>query len=113
MPGVPVGPQLVVDLFQGLPHPVLGGLDRVDLLHERVLGVVVNEVDPLPALPVVDALRGDPHRALGLGQGALQVLAGLHQVVGLVHVTLELGLVCNGISGKSCLDVHKHFLPNL
>ena len=47
---------------------------------------------------MVDALRGDPHGPFGLVQGPLQVLPGLHQVVGLVHVPLELALkvISNG-----------------
>ena len=80
------------NLLEGLPHLVLRGLDRVHLAHERVLGLVVDQVDALPALPVVDALGCDAHRALGLGEGALQVLPRLHEVVGLVEVLLQLGV---------------------
>ena len=80
------------NLLQGLPHPVLTGLDGVDLAHEGVLRVVVDQVDALPALAVVDALAGDAHRTLRLVQGALKVLAGLHQVVSLIHVALKLRL---------------------
>ena len=46
---------------------------------------------------MVDALRGDPHGAFSLVQRPLQVLPGLHQVVGLIHVAFQFRLKNNKI----------------
>ncbi len=82
----------LIDLFERLSHFILARLDRVHLLHETVLRVVVDEVDPFPALPVVDALGGDPHGSLSLCECAFQLLTSLHQVVSFVHVALKFRL---------------------
>ena len=83
---------IVLHLLQGPLHLVLARLDLVHLPHQRVLDPVVDHVDPLPALPVVDALRVHPHRPLSLCQGPLQVLPHRLQLVGLVDVPLKLRL---------------------
>ena len=92
VPRVSVHSKLVVHLLQRPFHLVLARLDLVNLPHQRVLHSIVHHVDSLPPLPVVDAFRVHPHRPLRLCQGPLQVLPHRLQLVGLVDVSLQLGL---------------------
>ena len=56
VPGVPVHPELMVDLLQGLSHLILAAFDGVHLSHQVVLWVVVHQIDAFPEIVVSRAL---------------------------------------------------------
>lgn len=76
-------------LLQSLSHLVLACLNRVHFSHQRVLRNIIDQVDAFPTLSMVNTFRGDPHGTFGFGQGPLQVLPSFHQMMGLVHISLQ------------------------
>ena len=83
---------LLLNLLQSLPHPILSRLNCVDLPHQRVLRRVIDQIDSLSTFSVINALRCDPHRTFGLGQSSFQVLPRLHQMVCFVDVAFQFRL---------------------
>ena len=63
--------QLAVGNVQSLPHALLVGPDVLHLLIQAMLHLILDQVDPLPALPVLLTVLGSSQRPVGLLQSML------------------------------------------